>query len=554
MILAAALALLAGIVMFFAQVEDRSAAAATRASVKLALEGQRQQLAREARDIAWRNDTVRNLVEQFDASWATEQIGLARSTTDGLSASFVLDGADKTVVAFLDGQPSNLDGMAALPEGLAELLQATRSSPPASPEPAAGMLTLAGVPQIVATCAITPQGSAPAWPPDRPRFVLVLARPLDTAFFERMGREFQLNGLRLLSPGERRAEATLPLVSPSGSTLATLGWMPERPSLRLILGIEPVIAGVAAVIIGLFWWFLRRAQRLSDTLSQQATIIDQIHDAVIVVDPQGRITRWNAGAERMLGHPAVETLGRDVALFDDEGRFRTLALEMLQTRNGEQHGEIEILARRKSGELFPAHISLSRLNDGQDAVTGVAGYLLDITERKKLEARLEQLAIVDELTRVYNRRHLMAEAPAEIRRALRFQRALSFLFLDLDHFKAVNDRFGHPFGDRVLAVFADTCRRILRPSDLFARYGGEEFLVMLPETGLEQAEVVARRIGETVGRTVFSVDPPLSGLTVSIGITSLRGAGDGLEAVLARIDKAAYRAKELGRNRIEVMT
>ena len=90
-------------------------------------------------------------------------------------------------------------------------------------------------------------------------------------------------------------------------------------------------------------------------------------------------------------------------------------------------------------------------------------------------------------------------------------------------------------------------------SDLFVRYGGEEFLVMLPETGLQQADLVARRLADSVRRTLFSVDPPIRGMTVRIGVTALRDADDGLESVLGRIDKAAYRAKALGPDRTELM-
>ena len=168
-----------------------------------------------------------------------------------------------------------------------------------------------------------------------------------------------------------------------------------------------------------------------------------------------------------------------------------------------------------------------------------------------LEAKLELLATVDELTGAHNRRSILTQAEIELRRSLRFNRPLALLFLDIDHFKQVNDRFGHKTGDIVLSTFSNVCRGALRPSDMVGRFGGEEFLVVLPETGLNQAVTVAERLMEHVRRTVFSADLPARGITTSVGVTAIRGPDDTVEAALERIDRALYRAKELGRDRIE---
>jgi diguanylate cyclase (GGDEF)-like protein/PAS domain S-box-containing protein len=191
---------------------------------------------------------------------------------------------------------------------------------------------------------------------------------------------------------------------------------------------------------------------------------------------------------------------------------------------------------------------------GADGRISLSGTLQDITERKNLEARLEQLATVDELTGAQNRRAILAQAQIELRRARRFKRALSFLFLDIDHFKQINDQFGHGIGDIVLSTLSAVCRGALRPSDIFARYGGEEFLVMLPETDIVQAAAVAQRLTVQLRQTEFSANPSVGGLTVSVGIAVIRGPEDTLEALLERIDRALYRAKALGRDRIEIET
>jgi diguanylate cyclase (GGDEF)-like protein/PAS domain S-box-containing protein len=206
---------------------------------------------------------------------------------------------------------------------------------------------------------------------------------------------------------------------------------------------------------------------------------------------------------------------------------------------------------RKDGTYAHVAAKGAVVRDSDGVAVRIIGATNDVTERRKLEQQLKLSATVDELTGAFNRRSILAQAAVELRRTRRFNHTLAFIFLDIDHFKQVNDRFGHKVGDLVLATFSDICRSALRPSDVFARYGGEEFLVMLPETDLEQANVVARRLATQVRLASFSVDPPLRGLTISAGITAMRGAEDTIEGVLERIDRALYRAKELGRDRVE---
>jgi diguanylate cyclase (GGDEF)-like protein/PAS domain S-box-containing protein len=210
--------------------------------------------------------------------------------------------------------------------------------------------------------------------------------------------------------------------------------------------------------------------------------------------------------------------------------------------------------RRKDGTCAYVEAKGAVVRDPHGVAVRIIGATNDVTERRNLEERLKLSATVDELTGAFNRRAILAQAAIELRRTRRFNHSLAFLFLDIDHFKQVNDRFGHKVGDLVLATFSDICRSALRPSDVFARYGGEEFLVMLPETDMEQATAVARRLATQVRLASFSVDPPLRGLTISAGVTVMRGVEDTIEAVLARIDRALYRAKELGRDRIESAT
>jgi two-component system cell cycle response regulator len=194
---------------------------------------------------------------------------------------------------------------------------------------------------------------------------------------------------------------------------------------------------------------------------------------------------------------------------------------------------------------------LSPAAEPREPIAMDAAFGLGIVDRPEMQAHLARLAIMDELTGAFNRRYFLAQGPVELQRAIRYRRPLSFMFLDIDRFKQVNDRFGHQCGDQVLIAFTALCRESLRPSDLFVRQGGDEFLVMLPETDLYHAASVARRLAETVRKAVFSDDPPIRGLTVSIGVSALGDAAETLEAIVKRADEQLYRAKNGGRDRIE---
>jgi diguanylate cyclase (GGDEF)-like protein len=182
------------------------------------------------------------------------------------------------------------------------------------------------------------------------------------------------------------------------------------------------------------------------------------------------------------------------------------------------------------------------------------GFLL--LHRERQEHEIERLAMTDELTAVYNRRSLFELGEKEVSRARRTKASLSALLLDLDHFKRVNDKYGHLGGDAVLVRFVEVVRGCLRTSDILSRYGGEEFLVLLPDVGSAGAKVVADRIRATVEASTFFVGAVPLKITASVGVASLgNGNGGGeptLAALIARSDQALYIAKRDGRNRVAV--
>lgn len=180
------------------------------------------------------------------------------------------------------------------------------------------------------------------------------------------------------------------------------------------------------------------------------------------------------------------------------------------------------------------------------------GMVQDVTERKRTEAKLRELATTDPLTGLANRRSFMDTALREFRRALRYGTYLSLLMLDLDHFKNVNDTYGHDVGDDVLCALAEAMRGALRDVDTPGRLGGEEFAVLLPQTGIDMATSAAERLREWMSSTgVLARDGSEVRCTVSIGVVQAV-EGEELKDFLARADKAMYEAKTKGRNRVVV--
>ncbi|MEN4920355.1 diguanylate cyclase [Achromobacter spanius] len=180
------------------------------------------------------------------------------------------------------------------------------------------------------------------------------------------------------------------------------------------------------------------------------------------------------------------------------------------------------------------------------------GFVTDITDRKRAELELRELAATDALTTLPNRRHFMSRIAAELTRIKGHGgRGSAVLMCDLDHFKHINDTWGHAIGDGVLQHFAKMLRAQLRETDLVGRIGGEEFAVVLPDTDIERAHAFARNVQRRIADTPYSNDGRHIPLTVSIGISALHTMDDDAELALSRSDRALYYAKQRGRNRIE---
>ncbi len=237
--------------------------------------------------------------------------------------------------------------------------------------------------------------------------------------------------------------------------------------------------------------------------------------------------------ERALRAGAMDFLRKPV----DPAEFGARVRNMLRLR--ERHLELE----QANDALEEQARSLRGLN---------AALRKEIENRQQLEKELRRLAAQDDLTGLLSRRRLMELAEREIDRALRSGRPCAVLALDLDHFKAINDSFGHGAGDDALRWFADRCREGLRTVDLVGRMGGEEFVAVLPDTDLRSAIDVATRLRKAVGQAPHSPIPDGRPLTVSIGVAGWSADQPSLASLMRRADEALYDAKRDGRDRVAV--
>jgi diguanylate cyclase (GGDEF)-like protein len=168
------------------------------------------------------------------------------------------------------------------------------------------------------------------------------------------------------------------------------------------------------------------------------------------------------------------------------------------------------------------------------------------------ELELRQMAVTDSLTGAMTRRGFMREAEKALEQARRYHHPLSCIALDVDRFKLVNDRYGHPTGDRVLRAIAASCRAVMRVVDHLGRMGGEEFAILLPETSPEGAATTAERIRQQIAATEVEIESGPLRVTASLGVATLPPGSDDIEAMLTAADEALYRAKMSGRDRVEV--
>ena len=278
-----------------------------------------------------------------------------------------------------------------------------------------------------------------------------------------------------------------------------------------------------------------------------ARALDGALDAAMIIDQDGAIVYLNAALQALSGYPQNALIGQPLE------RLLAAGLGASATMPGDLR---ECALRERSGALIP--VELKALDLGVEAGVHYFGsWLVDLRARRAeqqhtaaLLAQLEQEAMTDPLTALPNRRAYDAELTRVTARSRRNRSPISVGVADIDHFKHVNDTYGHPVGDLVLCEVGKAIERAARGTDFVARTGGEEFGMLFPDTAIEMAGLVAERMRQAVEATcVTTPDGACIRVTISIGLTPLTPEA-APDAALAGADCALYRAKDQGRNRV----
>lgn len=281
-------------------------------------------------------------------------------------------------------------------------------------------------------------------------------------------------------------------------------------------------------------------------------IIESSYDAFVAIDQNGVITDWNQQAEATFGWSRHEAIGAVLGELVIPEAFRLAhnagMKRFLSTGEGAVLNKpIELVGLRRGGEEFPLEITIRALQyqDGYE----FCAFLRDITERKNTEQQLRELSQNDPLTGVPNRTIFNDRIVEAMKRNQRTHSRMALLYLDIDHFKLVNDNYGHKIGDGLLKEYVRRLRASIRASDTIARLGGDEFAIILEELkSSSDAEIVASKIIENVCKTMQIEDIHLT-VTTSIGIAYYQDELDADELV-NNADQAMYRAKKAGRHRM----
>ncbi|MED2008339.1 diguanylate cyclase [Brevibacillus borstelensis] len=302
---------------------------------------------------------------------------------------------------------------------------------------------------------------------------------------------------------------------------------------------------------GLLVYLIRTVVNLRDQVAnKQHVLLQNSRDLVIGINREGIIDVCNASMLQFLGVGKADVTQQyfwevEEKLGAEENQAVEAIFSLLYTEKTAGCRELEIV---KGGKSYTFSVNTYHFKD-DGFINGRILVLSDLTERKEMERELEKKATEDKLTGLHNRGYFEAKFKEEKLRSERYHHQLSLILIDLDHFKRINDQYGHLAGDAVLRETARFIRSHVRETDCTARYGGEEFVILLPETGEEEAMEVAQRIHQGLADRIICHEEKEIRVSASLGVVTSESSFD-LSELLGLADKALYQSKKNGRNQI----
>jgi len=288
----------------------------------------------------------------------------------------------------------------------------------------------------------------------------------------------------------------------------------------------------------------------------QQTILDHLHDGVYVVDRDRRILYWNRSAQRISGYDAARMVGARCSdntlvhvndagcLLCHEGCPLTATLADGLAR------EADVYLRHADGYRLPVSVQVLPLRDKQGKVVAAVEFFRDVSGLRNMTLEMENLrqaALIDPLTELGNRRYLESMIGRLMEESRRYRWPFGLLFIDVDHFKQINDRYGHEIGDRTLRMVGRTLAQNVRAYDMVGRWGGEEFVALIKNVQEGDFFAVAEKLRLLVGESRLPISNDNIDVTISVG-GSIARENDTMESLVRRADELMYRCKQSGRN------
>jgi diguanylate cyclase (GGDEF)-like protein/PAS domain S-box-containing protein len=340
--------------------------------------------------------------------------------------------------------------------------------------------------------------------------------------------------------------------APAGQILDQMQLTVPGTRTVLTLGINKIDPDTMMAVIQDITRAIEQENRIRDDQQRFRAIFENVRDyAIFTVGLDGRVEDWNRSLNRLGGWEPADVTGAPVSMFFPPGQpDQARAATLLEGARQRGTAEFEGWGIRRDGSAFWGNTVATALPDGDGKVCGYVMVTRDMTERKQMEDRLVALATTDPLTGAFNRRAGEARLDEAFHAWRRTGRGFAALMVDCDHFKAINDRWGHDAGDEVLTALVRICGETVRRADVTVRWGGEEFLLLLPETGHDAAVAVAERLRRAVGAAKVARGDDTIRFAISIGVAVAGIADANRDSIIRRADAALYRAKRAGRNRV----
>jgi len=285
-------------------------------------------------------------------------------------------------------------------------------------------------------------------------------------------------------------------------------------------------------------------------------LMDNLFDGVCFVDKNKAIRYWNKAAENITGFTADEVLGKlcseSILTFrDHEGRDVCNALCPLENPVTDSSArEAELYLHHKDGRRIPVAIRITPIRDPEGSIIGVLELFSDISSKSATLLKikeLEKLSMTDTLTMLANRRYIQIKLESRLQELARFNWPFAVLYMDIDHFKKINDTYGHNVGDAVLKSVADALVASVRPFDLIGRWGGEEFIGIVRNVDTKSLYHIGGRLRQLVEASSVAIDQKKISVTVSAGGTMAK-TDDTIEEIVKRADVLMFKSKAAGRN------